>query len=176
MPLIRHRLVILLLLLGAGQGTFAQGKNQAAFIKRVTDTIAYIGVLKCEAVSRIGYTPRQYTRFDSLRSYCSSEELQALLKHKSPAVRGYAFWALSERPEVDLYPLLMKHRRDTGKYAQLCGSIGSIQNVIDAAFFDYSQTSRFTSDTLIIERKSGIAKLERADRRWFHRRTDENGT
>ncbi|WP_044002347.1 hypothetical protein [Hymenobacter swuensis] len=170
MRIMRYRLIVLMLLLGVGQEIKAQVNRQAAFIKRVTDTIAYVGVLKCELVSRAAYMPRQYIRFDSLRKQCSNEELQTLLAHKSPAVRGYAFWALTERPEVDLYPLLLRHRRDTKKYAQLCGCIGSTQTVIDGMLYEYGRSSRFTSDMLVPERKKGMASLEQASSQRFYRR------
>ncbi|RSK34505.1 hypothetical protein [Hymenobacter metallilatus] len=161
-----YRLSTLLVMLFLSHGMWAQDCHQA-FIKRVTDTIAYVGVVKCEAVSRIGSTPRQYIRFDSLRRFCSSAELQALLKHKSPAVRGYAFWALTERPEVDLYPLLLRHRQDRAETAQMCGCFGSVITVISSMLNDYEKSPQYARDSLNPERRRVYLVLHKeAKARW----------
>ncbi|RSK50232.1 hypothetical protein [Hymenobacter rigui] len=153
-----YRLFTLLVMLFLSRGMWAQDRHQA-FIKRVTDTIAHVGVVKCEAVSRIGYTPRQYIRFDSLRRYCSSTELQALLEHKSPAVRGYAFWALSERPEVDLYLLMLRHRRDTDKFDRQCGCFTSTYTVVGFILLKYRGSRQFAQDTLSAARKTTYQRM-----------------
>ncbi|RFP66581.1 hypothetical protein D0N36_02405 [Hymenobacter lapidiphilus] len=127
--------------------------SHKTFVKRVTKQIAYVGLVKCILVSKSAYTPKQYLRFDSLRNRCTSAELTALLKHRSPAVRVYSFRALSEKPEVDLLPLLVEHQSDTAEYAWRCACAGGTDKVVDGMLLDYKGSYQYTQDTLVSERK-----------------------
>lgn len=154
------RLILFTILLLCFNPLLAQKTSHNAFIKRVTKRMAYVGILKCEMVGRAAYIPPQYLRFDSLRKQCSNTELQALLKHHAPVVRAYAFQALAERPEVDLFPLLLLHRSDTATFAQQCGCIGSKNTVVDAMLSDYRPSPQYNRDKLVSYRQEVIDRLE----------------
>lgn len=138
----------------------AQKTSHNAFIKRVTKRIAYVGVLNCSKVGLGGYITPQYIRFDSLRKQCSSAELQVLVEHRAPVVRSYAFQALAERPEADLFPLLLKHQNDTAEFAQHCGCISSKSKVIDAMLSDYCLSSQYSRDKLISTKQEVVKQLK----------------
>lgn len=161
------RLLTCALLLLAPLGLSAQTAGHAAFIKRVTRKMAYVAVLDCEAVGRAPITTNQYLRFDSLRRQCSTEELGRLVAHKSPVVRSYAFWALSERPEAELFPLLLRHRRDTAEFEQHCGCFGSPTTVVDFMLGCYQKSAQYRSDSLAAGAQQVVAVLkEQHTDRW----------
>jgi hypothetical protein len=63
----------------------------------------------------IGYsmeTTDQYRRFIELSKIATDQELFLLTDHDSPAVRVYAFRALSQRKDIPLFPAIVKHIHD----------------------------------------------------------------
>ncbi|RTQ51544.1 hypothetical protein EJV47_07025 [Hymenobacter gummosus] len=167
-----QRLILIAFCLGWPALLFGQTAARTAFVTRVSQQLAYVGQLKCELVGRAPVTPRQFIRFDSLRRYCSNAELHALLQHRSPVVRSYALWALSERPDADLLPLLRQHRRDRATFEAQCGCIGTTRNVVDFMLQRYRATPQYRVDTLVRANKVLLTHLERQSAartlRWLH--------
>ncbi|NVO84600.1 hypothetical protein [Hymenobacter terrestris] len=154
------RLALLLLLCLSSNTLFAQTQvSPKTSIKKTVRQMARVGILKCELVGRAPIKPQQYLRFDLLRKQCTDAELTALLKHRAPVVRAYAFQALSERSESDLLPLLLQQRRDTAKFAQQCGCIGSTTTVVESMLQDYEGSPQYAQDTLSTERKTLAANM-----------------
>jgi hypothetical protein len=160
--LLMIRLVIVLLLIMRPWELPAQTASHAAFIKRVTAKIAYVGILDGELVGRYAYTTRQFTRFDSLRRRCSTAELRQLVAHRSPVVRSYAYWALTERPDADLLALLVAHRRDVAEFEQRAGCIGSTHDVAGFMLNCYQDSPQYRSDSLAVDKQRLVAQLEEA--------------
>lgn len=134
--------------------------SHKAFIKRVTKQIAYAGVVDCQYIGRAAIRSRQYLRFDSLRKQATTAELTALLSHRAPAVRAYAFQALTERLEADLLPILLQHQNDTAKMAGMCGCFGFSNTVFDNMFYDYKGSQQHVQDLLVSSRKVAWDKIE----------------
>ncbi len=148
--------------------------SHKAFIKRVTKRMAYVGVLKCELVTHFYVTNSQYLRFESLRKECTNAELTALLKHRAPVVRVYAFWALSERPGVDLLTLLVQNQQDTAKLASSCGFYGSVDTAIDKMLSFYRKSAQYAPDKLAIERQTAWEALTAEESVRLFRKTEHD--
>lgn len=142
--------------------------SHKAFIKRVTKQIAHAGVVDCQYIGRAAMPSRQYLRFDSLCKQATTAELTALLSHRASAVRAYAFQALTEKPEADLFPALLQHQNDTAKLAGTCGCFGFSNTVFGNMFYDYKGSLQHAQDLLVNTRRATWEKIEKE----FHERNN----
>ena len=72
----------------------------------------------------------QYNRFVKLTTSATDEELVLLTDHTSPAVRGYAFWALAKRKYADLKSIFVAHLDDKSPVLQKNGCMVGNESVI----------------------------------------------
>jgi len=72
----------------------------------------------------------QYDRYIRLNESASEDELVMLTDHNSPAVRGYAFWALAKRNYPDLRSIFMAHLDDKAPVFQKNGCMVGNESVI----------------------------------------------
>lgn len=87
--------------------------DQIAMCNRVDGPFVGIGAVKSE----------QYKRYELLSKY-SEEKLIELTKHKSPAVKVYAFNALFQKKSSKIISIFAAHITDTTEFEELAGCIG----------------------------------------------------
>lgn len=154
------RFALFIALLSAPKTLFAQAEGSLNISpKKAVRQMARVGILKCELVGRAPIMPQQYLRFDLLRKQSTDAELTALLKHRAPVVRAYAFEALAERPNIDLFPLLLRHQQDTARLAVSCGCFRFNNTVIDNMLFEYGDSPQYAQDMSVINKKAAWENL-----------------
>ena len=72
----------------------------------------------------------QYSHFVILNDVATDEELVALTSNDSPAVRGYAFWALAKRDYTELKSIFIAHIEDKSPVFQKNGCMIGKESVI----------------------------------------------
>lgn len=72
----------------------------------------------------------QFQRFETMRDISTDEELVVLTNHESPAVRGYAFWALAKNHYPDLHAVFLDHVDDKADVFQRNGCMVGKESVI----------------------------------------------
>ena len=102
-----------------------------------------------------GIKPAQYRRFEMLKAVSSTKRLERFYKyHPSPAVRCYAFWALSERDNVDQFELIKSGLSDDRTVSTMFGCFVGRTTVsdfiIDNSHGLLSQQDSLTLDSLIL--------------------------
>lgn len=73
---------------------------------------------------------QQHARFIKLEKSADTDQLVLLTDHDSPAVRGYAFWALARRSYPDLRSIFIAHLDDKAKVFQKNGCMVGDESVI----------------------------------------------
>jgi hypothetical protein len=109
----------------AAKGQLSKETNQ------IVRKIEQVNVVMNSAVGEGGERPEQYDNFVKLKDNATSEELIKLTAHSNPAVRCYAFWALTGNPSVDLFPIVLAHLNDNETVETLFGCIISEEKVGD---------------------------------------------
>lgn len=88
-------------------------------------------VLSIENGASLGFDQNdQFARFSQLNKIAKLEELIELTDHKSPAVRGYSFWALAKRNYSGLEDIFLNHINDTESVLQKNGCMIGKETVI----------------------------------------------
>ncbi|MBT8221325.1 MAG: hypothetical protein KJP00_15975 [Bacteroidia bacterium] len=72
----------------------------------------------------------QYRHFEKMNELASLDQLIKLVDHKSPAVRGYSFWALAKRHYPDLESIFIAHMDDNELVLQRNGCMKGQESVI----------------------------------------------
>ncbi len=86
---------------------------------------------KIAEVGSIGFDhDTQYSRFLQLNEIATMEDLVTLTDDDSPAVRGYAFWALAKRNYPDLKTIFLAHLDDRTTVLQRNGCMVGKESVI----------------------------------------------
>jgi hypothetical protein len=79
-----------------------------------------------------GVKPAQYRRFEMLKAVSSTKKLEKLYKfHPDPAVKCYAFWALTERDKINYFELIKYGLQDDRTITTGFGCILSKSTVAD---------------------------------------------
>lgn len=79
-----------------------------------------------------GIKPAQYRRFEMLKTISSTKRLHRFFKyHPSPAVKCYAFWALSERYGINHFDLIKSGISDDRSISTMFGCIVGKSTVAD---------------------------------------------
>lgn len=102
-------------------------------IKKLSKSIARINRLDSEMTG--GMSPsssKAYKFFVALRYKATKDELIRLTNHDNAVVRCYSFLALYDRKESNLFPILIKHLKDT---TNVSGGAGCISFGITVADF-----------------------------------------
>jgi len=108
-----------------------QDKLSSPSIDEITREIAETNVLMGDAVGIAGERPKQWDRYDILRSNATDSELLALTNDTNAVVRCYAFQALVARSKTDLFPIVVQRLSDTTTVHTLYGCIGGSQKAGD---------------------------------------------
>lgn len=131
-------------------------------VKRLSDAIAEDNVLKGSAVGIAGERPAQWDRFMQLSKAATGKELVALTSHPNAVVRCYAFDALSKRPDIDPFPILLRHLSDTAPVSTLYGCLGGKEKAGDIFLevlttgmegsprYKLSQSQKATLDSILL--------------------------
>jgi hypothetical protein len=109
-------------------------------VEAIVERIAGVNELMDHAVGYSGRRPPQWDNFIELRNTASTGELLALTRHSNGVVRCYAFWALTGRDQVDLFPLVLEHIDDHEEVRYLFGDQGGTLRVGDF-YIDQVQSS-----------------------------------
>ncbi len=140
-----------------GQTQFDKSKISKQIAKIVTK-IEKTNIVMGSAIGYSGEAPKQYDNFIGLCNKAQATELMALTKHQNQTVRCYAFWALSMRQSVDLFPIVMDHINDTASVYILFGCVMHSEKVAD---FFISVVTRNHVD--LATRKLSTTEQERLD-------------
>lgn len=97
----------------------------------ITDEIEKEIEIHSDAIGAGGIKTSQYKRFEKLTKKAKIDELIELMEHPSPAVRGYAFWALAKKKYKKLEEIFIEHLEDEEKVKFYDGCSGSNTSVID---------------------------------------------
>lgn len=131
-------LSLILICLFAGLLVEAQGanvQNKPVIIRpkilKLVGEIAKDSTLKSAYVGYQQIPTKQWDRYEKLNRICTNHELEFLTGNESPVVRSYAFMALSQRPNFNLFSIVSKHLSDTTILHLLTGDIGSREMVGD---------------------------------------------
>lgn len=103
--------------------SFGQDLEIRQKVMRIATAISQNNQIDPEYVGSHQLT-EQYKLFIKLTKKALTPELIELMKHDSPAVRGYSFWALAKRHYADLAILYQKHMDDPELVNQISGCIG----------------------------------------------------
>ncbi len=135
-------------------------------IQNLVKAIAKDGVFKSSGVGFAGVKTDQWRRFEKLSSLATTEELEDLTDHNNSVVRCYAFVALADKKTIDLYPIVVKHLKDTAKVNTFIGCIVSssrtgeffLDNVnpeySDSTGYRLTKTEMASIDSILIFDKS----------------------
>lgn len=104
---------------------------------RIINSIASYDCIEGETVSFAGYKPSVYKEFERLSRIASDEKLIELLNHSSNIVKCYSFWALSNRDNIKLYPILINNLHNSDK---VCRYEGCSMYSMSVEGFFYSKT------------------------------------
>ena len=154
------RALLLLVLSGLPGLGAAQTVERSARIQQLTAQLARAGSVESQGIGFSARPSVQYMYFDSLRAYCTEAEIRQLVTHQAPAVRCYAFWALTERPEAELWSLLAGHRRDFALVRTRFGCNSGVENVADLMLSIYEDTPQYQADSLTAGKAVLIRKLQ----------------
>lgn len=110
--------------MGAGQAT-----RPRAAIRKAAQRLAHANDLTCQEVGRLNLEPDHWPAYVKLHDMATAPELIWLTDHPSAAVRCYAFRALCDRPEIDLFPIALRHVTDDDSVHTYCHCIGDLTHV-----------------------------------------------
>jgi hypothetical protein len=123
----------------------------AQTVDELVDTLSKAESLDDEAVGDGGTRSATFRTYEALRDRATKEQLQKLLDHKAPIVRGYAVRALAERnEEVDWPAVLRKFAADAAKVWAFQGCIRSEQLLGDAVI-EYARGRKLLSDEQFLD-------------------------
>lgn len=155
-----------ILILAVLVGLFAcKGKGDtlsSASIREIVRGIVKTNVLMGSAVGVAAERPKQWDRYEALRSKATDKELLTLTNDMNGVVRCYAFQALTEKKTTDLFPVALQHLSDTATVHTLYGCLGGSQKVGDFfletitersgnnRFYQLNEKQKATIDSLLL--------------------------
>lgn len=118
-------------------------------ISKVVREIEEVNVVMGKAVYYSGQRPKLYDHFMHLKRIATQDELAALTDHPNATVRCYAFWALSQETNFDVYPIILKHINDNEYVSTQFGCLGGRLKVGDFFISRALEASRNPIDNII---------------------------
>jgi len=118
-------------------------------VEKLVGAIAEGNMFMSSAVGYGGQKPQQWDNYLQLKRKASEVELIALTDHENPAVRCYAFLALTENNSAKVFDILIKHLKDSDYISTMIGCIMSQEYVGD--FFLDLVINGFTEKTVILD-------------------------
>lgn len=119
---------------------------------KVVNKIIQINELMDSAVYSIGTRPKQWDNFEELENIATKSELLELTNHPNGVVRCYAFWALSHRTDIDLFPILKNHLNDYELVNTQFGCIGN-QEMVGDFYIQMSEPNEYEPESRSITYK-----------------------
>ncbi|MEL7252514.1 MAG: hypothetical protein AAFO03_29160, partial [Bacteroidota bacterium] len=107
---------------------FGHVSNKTVGIAR---KIERAGEIHTSATGIEGKRSKVYKNFLQFTKVATTDELVALMLHRSPAVRGYAFWALAKRDYQKLDEIILEYANDQQPVFFLQGCIGGEYTLSD---------------------------------------------
>jgi len=145
-------------------------------------------VLKSSGVGEAGIRTEQWMRYEKLNLEATDAELRLLTGNENAVVRCYAFQALSHRPGMDLYSILVKHLSDTVSVETFMGCIKSAEKAgdyflevvtpdyIDVSSRKLTKNERKLVDSILLFDKSiklsakyGLLRVLKPDLKYYNR-------
>lgn len=105
------------------------GKRPRLFIRRAAQKLALANDLTCGLVGRAPIEPKHWPYYVILHDQATTPELVFLTDNPSAVVRCYAYRALADRAEIDLFPIALKHITDDDSVHTYCGCSGNLTYV-----------------------------------------------
>jgi hypothetical protein len=143
-----------------GQKNIDIGKNSNDLLEESNSNQNLLTILKdIEEINRVGdrIVSLQGEELDydvELKKVASTEQLIGLTNHKNPAVRCYAFKALSKNHSDIVFQVLLNHLNDTLNVHVVNGCIGKNQKV-----------SEFFIETVSNKTETDMYKLDKTERK-----------
>lgn len=143
-------------------------KGPSSAIRQLVRDIAKRNVLMGPAVGIAAERPEQWNRYEALRSTATDKELLVLTNDTNGVVRCYAFQALVERNNIDLFPVAVQHLSDTAMVHTLYGCLGGSQKVRDfflatitnkdhhSQFYQLNKAQKATIDSLLLRQTATL--------------------
>ena len=114
----------LICLLLASLLVFTQSTSLRPAIQKLVNSIAKTNVVMGSAVGEAGSRPAQWDEYINLTKAATSKELIELTDNASGVVRCYAFQALANRKDKNIFNILLSHLNDTARIETLFGCTG----------------------------------------------------
>lgn len=121
-------------------------------IAAVRDEVAKKNILEGSKTGYAGIEGEQWKRYIKLSSMAHTKELKLLTDDPNPVVRVYAFQALVERKEPEVYSILLDHLTDNEEVTTFYGCIVSPAKVGDELLEIAASKRVNTSDKQIKEK------------------------
>lgn len=115
----------------ASEGTSFREQAISDSTMAVVAKIEEIDMLMGSAVYRSGVRPKQYDNFEELQKIATTPELIELTNYPNGVVRCYAFTALTHRPAINIFPIVVAHIDDNEMVTTQFGCIRSEMAVGD---------------------------------------------
>lgn len=140
-PLFFMRFSFLLLILVSLFKTYSQSS-----IDTVINGIVENNELQGQYLGIVGTSSYQYKRYERIKNELKYDQLVQLSNHTNAVVRCYAFWALADRREADLFKILIDHINDTTLVYKQFADVVDYTTVSDFFIDLLTQEYIFTAD------------------------------
>lgn len=120
-----HYIILISLLttnLSCRQGN-SEKKAISEQTKKIVNQLEKLDRVDCESIGYAGSPSGQFETYKNLCDTATDAELVQLTDYSSNAVKCYAFQALGYKNNIDLFPILLKHLKDTTTIQTFCGCI-----------------------------------------------------
>ena len=92
-------------------------------LKKIVDDIEKRNRVESSHIGVGGSPSKQWDKYEQLKKVATIDQLIALTDHKNSAVRCYAFQALATKRFDKMFPILLKHLKDTATVQTQSGCI-----------------------------------------------------
>lgn len=135
-------------------------------LKKIVDGIEKRNCVESSHIGEGGSPSDQWDKYEQLKKVSTIDQLVALTDHKNSAVRCYAFQALATKRSDKVFPILLKHLKDTAAVQTQSGCIVMTQftgdyfvdvvtpNYIEIDIYKLNQTEKKTLDSILLNDKS----------------------
>lgn len=96
-------------------------------LKKIVEQIEEYNIVESAYIGDGGSASEQWARYEQLKQIATISQLIALTDYPNSVVRCYAFEALATRNSNQVFPILMKHLKDTTSVETLSGCLGHIE-------------------------------------------------
>jgi hypothetical protein len=122
-----HYLKNILIICCSFHSIIVYSQNNPSRVSNLDSIVSFLAIdnrIEGEYLGLTGVKSEKFKAFTRLKQLADEQTLIDLTKHHSPAVRGYAYWALVEQNSNKTYKILRKHKRDKEKIYWANGCLG----------------------------------------------------